>query len=1246
MDTNNLQKKFFYQKTFQNPLYLEVFRWILSEFPQEKNFGSNIVDGYDPSFYEHFPYYSPTNASTARGSKFRVFGVMKINAPFSEKTEVIISRGRFNLKFPFHADHQLLVIFPRGSLDAYDMHMPLIYQTSYDFSRHPRPELSSCQFRIDVEQDHYTRKLIILKVFGDQSHSISVACFDYLTVDENFLSSEDNPNAKGLAKIPKLYTSENPYNPLFPDPFEYLRNMVALSENFTLHNSTMDFDLPQMVKQFYENPVNVNTLTENGKNFIAWIFRHSRITLENIEDSHQFFVNKKLHNLEISLILTILMIIRSPGSLRLMFSLMFYYNHIDEIMINEYLKNNSVKIDGLELLTLSKITEYSDAEIDMILPVLEFSKIVLSGYYYQYFNDDMIKKLNTIFKFYYQHVENLTEELVKFSTQIPVELHYPIFNNPAYFDSEERYLSVLNFALRNSIDVYGYQISRFQLVDISLMYGKAYNIDKLIRGLLIEKFDLEELLRETALLIYVFTNTSLETWSLVIDHIVKEGYQLDNEIWKVFYFVGSRYQHYHLLYYYPQITDNIASLIILKEEQSMYEEGYFPFGNYTLWAGAYMNRSNEYPANFLQDLREEIRLTVIRGEIESPQALTRKLLGISLTETTNQISLKNQFSLRISSETTHPYRKLTEISHHELEIGEYIGSGATGEVMGFKNQIVKKFTISRAFSEELVFGSVIANNALSTNDVITFSSVSMDTIQKAILMNRGKSALQANTPQEQYNELSPSANVDVRKKRIFMIARGLFEMMSAGLNHMDIKPENTIMFIQDDNQVFPKIIDYGGSILNCGLKDHEPSTYSRGTIFYNPPEHDVYFKQFKFNPEKFDIWALGCLFYSYISSTGNHPYVPSVVRNGKRSLFEPHLHKSEELFTQIRFYVEYVFQVDLSQFYPKIYIPKISGKLPMDLFNSLRDSLFKDLPSLDCENLLRGMLDVNWETRFGINEVLTAPYFREYNFPLYNFRSRHIDLHWQLGQSFIGKRSQEERRKLLFVLEDIYRKIRIDRRIIYQVLRIYELINLPVIYREDLYFFLLTTIAYHYPSNSAINSYLLNIVSSGKFLDLYPPRELDNSFQPLRLEINYLSYDKLENFQEFLPRMMKPSQITEFNQVTKIYNDFFQEIIRSTDGISYYLSPYDIARNYYDKFTILEEEFIRLLNDCYLNGVFTIFNSCQIAAGIILYLNFLQFSEEIKKSPVLSFSAEIEYSGRIFLIYIKEKMRQREWISV
>lgn len=177
----------------------------------------------------------------------------------------------------------------------------------------------------------------------------------------------------------------------------------------------------------------------------------------------------------------------------------------------------------------------------------------------------------------------------------------------------------------------------------------------------------------------------------------------------------------------------------------------------------------------------------------------------------------------------------------------------------------------------------------------------------------------------------------------------LSKLHNLNIVHMDLKPEN-IMINPETFEIY--IIDLG---LSCETDDK--SCDLLGTPIYTPPEIYSFQKRNRIpNSEilfKFDIWALGCIFFEILVKKQLIPYI---------------LHKSDPTFNDI---YNLMFSIDS----PKInFVDKIKNSINIIHYNKNYTNKESDVNNIIVNQLISIVLGClqtrNYYQRYSINELM------------------------------------------------------------------------------------------------------------------------------------------------------------------------------------------------------------------------------------------------------------------------------------
>lgn len=202
-----------------------------------------------------------------------------------------------------------------------------------------------------------------------------------------------------------------------------------------------------------------------------------------------------------------------------------------------------------------------------------------------------------------------------------------------------------------------------------------------------------------------------------------------------------------------------------------------------------------------------------------------------------------------------------------FELGDYkifdcvIGAGGqgnvfTGEHIPSNDDVaVKCISLTRDSAKLGYKNEVAALTRLYT------SKYCIKMIDSFVYENTGILVLEQGTCDVLEYYLTKAPTQDKIKNILLSMAKGVQELHSNGIAHMDLKPDNCLLF-DDDNTV--KLCDFGNSLF---FKPNVKYLGKRGSPGYVCPEMMT---GKAFDPKAADIWALGICFHVLL--TGYFPY--------------------------------------------------------------------------------------------------------------------------------------------------------------------------------------------------------------------------------------------------------------------------------------------------------------------------------------------------------------------------------------
>lgn len=1075
-------------------------------------------------------------------------------------------------------------------------------------------------------------RIVVTKIISRGSEKIYLCNVDIISSDHFYIGSP--------------YMSPNYY---IVDPLEIV---IREMRNEQLEFGPYQYNLTGEVLNTtlgLANGDKISHFTPLAREFVEEIRKDPHLPFSRREYFKKYYIGQTYGREILDFLLLLLMSIKTYGGYALFFSLSLYFSHFDIILLTVY-EEEVAYLEGFITLMITNWYNFSDETRKSIeVPQLK-SHLIGERYYYDNFIrprplTDPWKMSFDVFvreKYKKDYIDGpSTSSADNFFSNFPFLFSYEIayfmsfqggmhfIHNVSFIETQEKFTSCLREIA--SVDYLGFQnefkTNLFLMADSFLENNCFYSIDDLYD--IAEKENNHIILSFLATingpLINVFMNSSRRIFNAVINYYLSTGTVDYRRICRFFCLYGTRWQYHDMKKYIKNLDQIIESIGEDYGKETDIRRISFSNQGFFIWNGnIYASQSNEFPNMLILNGKEKNRLITI-GKPQPPVEERSHL-----------------FSLSISPQGTTQIEEIPIIPFESTKKLETLGGGGYGEINVYGDGIIKTIEDHWSFTNEVKCFGMIKNVAISNTGLITAKGIISDNTHGDIIyLNRGTVMNKNIIYKEFHQPTSPSYREDFRIKQMFQLVYGVYEMLTAGFHHLDIKPDNIIMFENEHGEKMPKIIDFGISRFTEGLRQHEPDQMSIITTMYRPPE--ISFSVASMNHidyEKADVWSLACVIHSHLSPYGYHPYIYTERYKGKRILFYSDSYPE----TYTYYLIEKIFDVKLKDIYPKIDVPNLSKDNPKidDNIINFKIQLREYGPPADALPLLRKMLAVDYEERIRIRDVLAHEFFASHNtsFRTINYDYRTV-LHWQLGQQIPNNRSFTEKKRMLTLLRLISPSCRWDNKIIYKILRIYEMVQLPLQTREDVSIFLLGAI--NFLSEIAAHISISKILTCPIILNLFPFRELEhgklisNSFTPSEFK-----YETRGNLNVGEKAEDEPNKLINLS-----YRDMTKTIMQTTKEIFNYLSPYDIAVEYYthqgnDLINGIETEFLELLDECYLNGLLSIFNSCQIAAGLVYFLHRKSQNSELS-TPLMN--SENEYMGKIVLLYIKELMAQGKWLK-
>lgn len=212
---------------------------------------------------------------------------------------------------------------------------------------------------------------------------------------------------------------------------------------------------------------------------------------------------------------------------------------------------------------------------------------------------------------------------------------------------------------------------------------------------------------------------------------------------------------------------------------------------------------------------------------------------------------------------------------------------------------------------------------------------------------------------KEYKERNVRIGYETLKELFLHICMGLQFMHMNGYIHRDIKPDNVILFEEEDKMI-GKLCDFGFA---TKFNKYEPHTPNIVTSWYRAPEIIAGKTDYCLNS---DIWSLGCVFYemlrgeALLDGINNDPCIMMQVIIGKLPF-----HVSDED-------IESVYDGNIINRSLCEDLPSFLGTSEEELNNYTCNE------SDNIEDLLKGMLSINPSKRYSIDDILNHQYFENY----------------------------------------------------------------------------------------------------------------------------------------------------------------------------------------------------------------------------------------------------------------------------
>ena len=213
--------------------------------------------------------------------------------------------------------------------------------------------------------------------------------------------------------------------------------------------------------------------------------------------------------------------------------------------------------------------------------------------------------------------------------------------------------------------------------------------------------------------------------------------------------------------------------------------------------------------------------------------------------------------------TNYKNRRSVILKSEQFELDSVIGQGGQGRIFSARNSadnspvVIKQIDISD-YMEKINFRNEMEVFKILKPLNLEYLCEIYDYAEKGDL---GYIAMKRyNCDLFDFAIVKHGVSEELGKTLFRTIVKGIMNLHTAGIAHMDIKPDN--IFLDNEQNTF--IGDFGSCYV---FKNNKRCCIRRGTKEYYPPE---YAYQKSFDPRKVDVYCLGVTLYALL--TGCYPY--------------------------------------------------------------------------------------------------------------------------------------------------------------------------------------------------------------------------------------------------------------------------------------------------------------------------------------------------------------------------------------